>query len=301
MRECIYCGKQLEKGEVCTCALSVAKRREKAQQDEKESSETKKESKQEARAEKAKEKAQAKERAKQAREREKNTKRQQYTNYGNTAFGRSSFRGGFKGMSGNPFVNAWKLLVSFLKSPIETVMNPGRMGIAEILIMVIIEGIICGLCAFAIITGAPRGILSQVGNIMGFGGTDGFTMLGLWLRAALSGAVSGLVFFFVYSGIFFAVSKWIFRQFTPYWDFVKRFVFVGLPITVVGIVGTILGLFALRTFIVLIICGLAGSVILTYELLRSMWSAKTAVRTMYAMLICMFVFFTVMIHLTALL
>ena len=28
MRECIYCGRQLEKGEVCTCAMSVAKRRE---------------------------------------------------------------------------------------------------------------------------------------------------------------------------------------------------------------------------------------------------------------------------------
>lgn len=290
MRECIYCGKQLEKGEACTCAMSVAKRREKAQKAEAEAA--KKDSKQEARAEKAKEKARAKERAKQ--EKEQNAQHRKYT--GNT------FRGGFgemrRSVSGNPFANIWKLFVSFIKSPIETVMNPGRMGVPEILIMVIIEGIICGLCAFSIITGASRGILSQLGNMMGFGGAEGFNMLSLWLRAALSGAVSGLVFFFVYSGVFFAVSKWIFRQFIPYWDFVKRFVFVWLPVTIVGIVGTILGLLSQRTLIVLLICGLAGSVILTYELLRSMWSTKSAARTMYVMLICMFVFFTVMIHLT---
>lgn len=29
MRECIYCGKNLEKGEKCNCAMSVAKRAEK--------------------------------------------------------------------------------------------------------------------------------------------------------------------------------------------------------------------------------------------------------------------------------
>ena len=295
MRECIYCGKQLEKGEVCTCAMSVAKRREKEQRKEAERPKTKKEQRQEAHAEKAREK----ERKKQ----EKNQRK--HTNYENAASGSNPFHGGFSGMnrrvSGNPFMNVWRLFISFIKSPIETVMNPGAMETAEILIMVIIEGIICGLCSFSIITGSSRGVFSQIGNMMGFGGVEGFNMLYMWLGAALSGAVSVLLLFFVYSGVFFAVSKWIFRQFIPYKDFVKRFAFVLLPVTIVGIVGAVLGMFSLRTFIVLIICGLAGSVILTYELLRSMWSSKSAARTMYVMLICMFVFFTVMIHLTALL
>ena len=33
MRECIYCGRQLEKGEQCTCAMSVAKRREREEKE----------------------------------------------------------------------------------------------------------------------------------------------------------------------------------------------------------------------------------------------------------------------------
>ena len=43
MRECIYCGKQLEKGEQCNCALSVARRNAKNTQTPKSKSDIKKE------------------------------------------------------------------------------------------------------------------------------------------------------------------------------------------------------------------------------------------------------------------
>lgn len=306
MRECIYCGRQLEKGEQCTCATSVAKRKEREAKAEAERPKTKKEIRNEERERKSREKAKAREHAQRQKEQRRQQQSHRQHQYNGAGYGGNPFGGfgqygrpfgGVNNSSGtNPFVNIGRLLLRFLKSPIETVMNPGRMGLAEILIMVALEGIIGGLCVFAVISGAARGIFSQIGNIIGFGGENGYKLLQWWLRAAVSGLIVGYIIFFVYSGIFYVVNRYLFRQFTPYWDFVKRFVFIGLPMTVVGIVGTVLGLFSWRTFIVLIVCGLAGSVILTYELLRSMWRSVRPEKTLYTMLIAMFIFLTIIIH-----
>ncbi len=284
MRECIYCGKQLEKGEKCNCALSVAKRLEREKNESENRPKTKKEVKQEAKAQKA----QAKEKAKREKQRQKAEKR-------SSRSGNGAFTGGInRETSKNLFINVWRLFKAFIKSPVDTLMNPGRMGIAEIMVFVIIEGVVGGLCAYSIITGAARGPFSFLGNLAGFKGMEGYNVLLGWLVSALSGAVTGFIVFFLYSGIFYIVNKWIFKQFTPYWDFVKRFAFVAIPMTVVGIVGIFLGLFSVSTLSLLLICGMVGTVLLTYEVLRAVWYTKSASKTMYVMMICIFIFMVFM-------
>ena len=260
MRECIYCGRALEKGEKCSCAMSVAKRMEKEGERAKETPHTKK-------------KKEKKERAKK-----------------NHTYTRPNFN------SKNAFTQAWSLFLSFLKSPVDTVMNPGEMNWASILILVIIEGIIGGLCVFSAITGAVRGPLSMLGNAMGFKGLAGYEILKGWLLAALSGGISGIAIFFLYSGIFFVVNKWIMKQFSPYREFIKRFVFVAMPIAILGALSVVLGLFSQTTFILLLICGLIGSIIITYEILRSVWYSKSPTRIMYTMMACIFVFLVIFLN-----
>lgn len=263
MRECIYCGRALEKGEVCTCAMSVAKRMEKegnTQQRE----ETKKK--------------------KPPKEKKQKVKRQKMK--------REKVNADAK----NAFARAWQLFVSFIKSPSDTVMNPGEMSWATIIILAIFQGIIAGLCVFSVVTGAVRGPISFLGNAMGFKGMAGYEIIKGWVLAAASGALGGILVFYVYSGIFFIVNKWILRQFSPYREFVKRFAFVALPLSLLGAVSVILGLFSQTTFILLVICGLVGSVIITYEILRSMWYTKTPGRIMYLMMLCIFVFLLVLIN-----
>ena len=273
MRECIYCGKQLEKGEMCSCAMSVQKRREREMNEEKTNlDENKKDTVRDDRAAKKEEKRRAKEEAKRA----KQARRDQAKNSGTNAK--------------NAFAGAWRLLKDFVKSPIETIMNPVGMGISEMLILVIAEGIIGGLCAYSIVTGASRGPFSFLGNLLGFKGFSGYSVLLGWLMSAVSGAVSGLLIFFIYSGIFYLINKWIFRQFSPYKEFIKRFAFVALPMAAVGVAGIVLGMFSQRTFTTLLIAGAVGTVILTYELLRSVWYSKSASKTMLAMMIAVFIF-----------
>lgn len=278
MRECIYCGRQLEKGESCTCAMSVTRRREREAAEAPPKS--KKEEKQSDREKKAQEKAQEKQQRKQRRESERQAQRAARAAY------QSAAGPGAAGV----IKNTWQLIKSFIKSPIETVMNPGRMGKAEIFILVGLEGLISGLCIFSIITGALRGPFSFLGNVLGFRGMSGYGVLLGWALSAVSGTIGGTVIFLTYSGIFFLVNKFIFRGFITYWDFVKRFAFVAVPVALVGMVGIVLGMFSQEMFSLLLLAALAGSVILTYELLRSVWHTKSPTKVMYAMLLCLFVF-----------
>ncbi len=273
MRECIYCGRQLEPGEKCTCAMSEARRRQKG-----EGPKTEENPKDKKRAEKEKKKQEAKARRNARRE----TRRNQWRP---------------RGEMSNAFWDFRRLLIAFIKSPVDTVMNPGEMSKAVIFLFIILEGLIGGMCVFAITTGAVRGPIGTLGAMMGFGGMNGYDLVRGWVMSAISGAISGAMIFFVYSGVFYLVNRFIFKQFTPYWEFVKRFVFAPIPLTVIGTIGVIFGLFSYRTFLILLISGLSGVVLITYEILKSVWYMKSPTKIIYIMMLCIFVFITVLVSL----
>lgn len=278
MRECIYCGRSLEKDEKCSCAMSVLKRREKENLNNESDAVPEKEKKKEKREKHTKsDKAQAK--AEKARR-----KAEQRANKTHKT-----------ASSKNVFLNLGRNLISFLKSPTEAIMNPVRMGKIEILMLAAFEGTILGLCVFSILTGTSRGALTLVGSLIGFNGLAGYNFLGAWFMSALWGILGNVALFLIYTAIFFAIGKWIFRQFATYWDYAKRLVFAMLPLTFIGVLGTILGMFSQITFATLLLCGLTGNIAITYEVLRSMWSSKSGSRTLYAMMIGIFVYLTVLL------
>lgn len=289
MRECIYCGRQLEKGEQCQCAMAVAKRREKEEQRREE--QRRANPKAAEREERKQEKQREKEAAKAKREKEKENRKQQ------REYARRNIYGASGSVNKGMFRNVWQLIKDFFRSPFETVMNPGDIAKTEIFTILIIQGIIAGLCVFSIVTGASRGSLRLLTSLMGFGGAAGYHMIAGWFASASSGAVAACVIFMIYTGIFYFINKWIFRQFTPFWEFAKRLVFIGLPFTVIGAVGVILGFFSQTTFAILLTTGLVSLVILTYEVLRSMWISYSASKVMYSMMLGYMVFFIILMYL----
>lgn len=289
MRECIYCGRQLEKGEQCTCAMSVAKRREREQAKQTEQPGSRKEARAEEKNRRKQERGDAKRREREARSREREARR-------STRRAAYNYSRAYRSRTKTAFGDVWQLFRSFLRSPIETVMNPGMMSVPVIMIFVVIEGIISGLSIFSIISGASRGPLRLLGSLMGFRGVQGYDMLLGWLSSAFSGAVGGIAVFFIGSGIFYLINRWIFKQFTPYWEFSKRFALVGIPYTVIGAVGVLLGFFSQTTFAVLMIVGIVGTVVLLYEILRSAWYSRSAAKVMYMMLLGVFVFLMIALY-----
>ena len=281
MRECIYCGRSLEKGEKCTCALSEAHRRAKESGGDENTSKSDEKAKKDAQKQAKKEQKQAnKERRKAQRAWEKSNRTKTIFN--------------------NNFAGVWRdfirLFVAFIKSPVETVMNPKDMKRSTAILFVVLEGVISGMSLYSVLTGAVRGPFGILGYMMGIRGMAGYNILKGYLLSALSGAVSATVMYFVYSGIFYVVNRWIFKQFTPYWEFIKRFVFAFVPFALVGAVGVVLGLFSQVIFVVLLICSLIGTVIITYEILKSVWYSKSDTKIIYTMMACIFVFLMILIY-----
>lgn len=277
MRECIYCGRQLEKGEQCDCAVSVAKRRAKTENEQKGNGDAAEKNR------RKEEKLNEKKRQKERKENEKNARREQARAWKETRRNNGSD-------AKLVFSEFWRLLVKFVKSPVETIMNPGEMSKSLMLLFVLAEGIAGGLSVYSVLTGAVRGAFGFLGNIIGLNGIGGYDMIKGGIMAALSGAVAGVLIFFAYSGVFYVVNRWLFKQFTPYWEFVKRFVFAALPMSILGVAGVVLGVFSQTTFTALLLCGVVGSLLITYEILRSVWYSKSTTVTIYTMMVCIFVF-----------
>lgn len=274
MRSCIYCGRELEPGEVCSCPQSAARRAQKAAADTKtnKTSETKT---------------------------ERTTYRTGYTGH-QSRFDRAKERYKAKNnaKSQNGFKkSAMQFVKEFIKSPVDKVINPPEISKLVMLIIAAAQGAVAWVGMFFLYTGMTGSVFGILGKLLGFEGIAGYSAIGKMLLCVMAGAICGIVLFFLYTGVFYFINRFIFKSKTAYWDFSTRLSLIGIPFTVFGIFGVLLSLFSLRTLTVLLICGLISSIVLMYEALRTEWIKYSAGSVMYAMLGGLFILFTFLINL----
>ena len=300
MRSCIYCGKELAKGEKCTCRQSSAHRQtsdntsdssaEKAEKHSTHSSDTASQSNQksnqstgysayndpdrtqyrtgythkDSRFKRAREKARAKRSAKQ--------------NSTNHRAWKSNSRGFFSD------------ILSSLRSPVSAVQNPKPLSLIQMLLLWAIQGALIWLCMFFILTQTARGPFALLGNLLAFNGLNGYKIILYMLMSVVSGAVGGIIGFFLYSGVFYAINRFIFRdRMTSYTSFCQRLALTALPFSLIALLGTLMSIISVTTLIVLLVCGAAVFVILTYEALKTQWSSLSPDKVIYGVMLGFFV------------
>lgn len=308
MRSCIYCGKELAQGEKCTCRQSTERRKSsdpKSGYTETTSENSKKNTYNgsDNRAESTKQNT-AENRA----------------NYSHSAYNdptRTQYRTGYTKQD-NPFRRAhekakarrhakrtssiprnqfgkgfWRDLMTAFKSPVQTVMNPKSMSLWQMVVLWAIQGALAWLCIFFITTHSARGPFAILGNLLAFNGINGYKTIMYMLMTILSGAIGGILMFFLYTGIFYAMGKFIFRdKSTRYESFCERLALTALPFSVIALIGTALSLISITSLIILLVCGAAVFAILTYEALRTQWSWLTADKVLYGVLLGFFIMTT---------
>ncbi len=283
MRSCIYCGKDLKDGELCDCPQSVARRTGK-------NSGTSGNSKKSARSgansnpyktETSYKTGYARNESKFERARNK-YKAKRAAKKSPAA---SDTKGFFRGL--------WRYVVNFLKSPVESISNPGYLGKGAVMTIAAAQGMVLWLCMFFILRGGSVGPFKFLASMMSFGGSEGYRLVLSVILAAVSGAVSGIVLYFLYSGIFYLINRFIMRLRTPYWDFCVRLAATWIPFTVICAIGAALSILSTVTLAALVLCGAAVSVALTYEALKTEWISYSPSKVLYAMLLGFFVFFGV--------
>lgn len=274
MRSCIYCGRELEPGEVCSCPQSAARRARK------ETADTKTDKTSEAKT-------------------ERTTYRTGYTGH-QSRFDRAKER--YKAKNNAKSQSGFKksavhLVKEFIKSPVDKVINPPEISKLVMLIIAAAQGAVAWIGMFFLYTGMTGSVFGILGKLLGFEGIAGYSAIGKMLLCVMAGAICGIVLFFLYTGVFYFINRFIFKSKTAYWDFSTRLSLIGIPFTVFGVFGVILSLFSLRTLTVLLICGLVSSIVLMYEALRTEWIKYSAGSVMYAMLGGLFILFTFLINL----
>ena len=303
MRSCIYCGRELEKGEVCDCPQSVTNIAGIQKSSAERKNETKTEDK---KSDKKQEKTQA--------------------NYSNPYKTETSYKTGYAGTESkferakikhkarkaarkakatrtsniNPkgsFGELGRYIVRFIKSPIDTISNPPHLGKAAIMTIAALQGVVLWLCMFFILRGGGVGPLKILTSLMNFNGGAGYSLVLQIILCMVSGAISGVILFFLYSGIFWLINRFVMRLKTAYWEFSIRLASTWIPFTVICAIGVILSMLSPVTLMILILCGAVSVAVLTYEALRTEWISKSPSQVLYAMMLGYFVFFTVVCYL----
>lgn len=280
MRSCIYCGRELEKGEVCSCPTSVARRNARDNA---------------VKAEKADKKS------------EKNSYNPNYnrdtytTGYTKKesklkhAWERHKFKRSASKKEKNTSENIFALLKQFFASPVETVINPPYISKSIIIILTAIQGALIWLSMFFILTNVKRGPFALLANVLSLNG-QGYKNILEMLLTAISGAISGIVIYFIYSGIFYGINRLIFKFNTRFWDFSQRFALTGIPLALVGVAGALFSAFSSTTLMILMLCGAVSWAVLTYEGLKTEWITKSSGKTVYAMLLGVFLIFSIICY-----
>lgn len=295
MRSCIYCGRELEKGEICGCPQSAAYRARKNKSAG----------------------------GQEQTQKTQNTRSADRQNYQNPYKTETSYRTGYAGKESrferaknkfrarrsarkaaaakaDPkgfFKSLWRYVMDFLKSPLDRTSNPAHLGKAGILTIAAVQGAVLWLCMFFIVRGGSIGPFKLIASMMSFGGGEGYRLVASVFLVIASGAVGGIVMFFLYSGIFYLINRYIMRLRTPYWEFCVRLAATWIPFTAVCLIGALLSLLSRVTLVVLILCGAASAAVLTYEALKTEWISQSPVKVLYSMLLGYFVFFSILCRL----
>lgn len=273
MRSCIYCGRELEKGEVCNCAGAAARRTSTSDTSNNSQSNT--------------------------------TNQTNYNNYNTTnnttnntyhtgyterenpvkrawerrrtkATARKNSRGNYSNRG------VWELIKRVVFAPVDAVSNPGYISKATALVISMISGAIINLCLYFLRTGAIRSPFGIVLSLITINPLQSYSNLFYIITSIISGAIAGILMFFVFAGTFSLISKFVFKQRIQFWELAPRFSLTVIPLVLTSVIGILFGTLSSTSLAILIICGLVGMVILTYEALRTVLIAYPPNKVMYA-------------------
>lgn len=285
MRSCAYCGKELADGELCNCPQAVMRRSGNKQQNGNNQQNT--------------QTAQG------------GTQQNTWNNNGN------SYRTGYtkkenkvkhawekhrakaKARVKTNNTGIWQDMVSCftraLKSPVDAMINPRIMNNAAIIILSAIQGAIIWLCMYFLRTGivrSPFGIMLSIITINPYKANSI-----LWILTAIaSGALGGILFFLIYTGVFCLIDRFVFRQSGSFWNMAQRLISAPIPFTLICVIGCVFGLISSTSLAIMIICGIIAMIALTYEALKAQWISFSSTKIIYSMMLGFFIIVSIICY-----
>lgn len=252
-RSCMYCGRELEKGEKCNCPTSIRMRADKQSN---QNNTTNQNTSEQYTSPKEKTK---KEQWKERREKRKKERPVRNKTYKKADVGVREF---------------FNYIASCVQTPVYKASNPGYIGMGKSMLLVGLQGLVVSSALFLSTSAMKKGLFGILSLALGFKGVAGWKNLLQLLVSAISGTALGFIQYFLMCAIFFIIGKFSVRSTSRYRDYVEKFVPCTIPLTVLGLLGVIFAVFSPSTLMIMLVCGVILEVILIYESLRSQWHTK---------------------------
>lgn len=254
----MYCGRELEKGEKCTCPQSVRMRQAREQsgaehqstQGETDAAHTDTSYTPPKQKKTWKEKREEKRRVRPVRNKAKKV---------HSEGGAREF---------------FSYVLSCIRTPVFKASNPGYVRMWWIWVLVGIQGFIVSMALFLSGSALKKGLFGILSMALGFKGVAGWKNIGQMLIAAVSGTAMGYIQFFVLCAIFFVIGKLSVRSASGFREYMERFAPCTIPLTVIGLLGVVFAVFSPSMLMILLACGAVFEIILLYEALRAHWHVQ---------------------------
>lgn len=300
MRSCIYCGKSLGKDEVCDCPQAVKKRAEKA-----ESAQTASNSGNERKTENGQYSYTQNTAGKDSYNTNANQSGTSYrTGYTEPKKGAAYYKRIIKRKfedlkysvknSGSFFSSLFDFIKRFSFTPVDSVSYNNSVSLPKAVVITVINALILGMSAMLLAIGVRyHSRFTGLWSVFMRSDLNIFT----FFRGVLQYALLVFVMLYVLWLIIYFMDKLLMRSAVRFRDFLPRFVTTTIPVTVMGVVGVVLGLFSIYATVMFAVCGVVAWIILTYEALRTYWSPRGANSVFYMMILAFLLFSIVLFNL----
>ena len=259
-RTCMYCGRELPKGERCSCPHSVKMRAEREGTTGGQTADSTS----------TKQGTQSGENTDTAYTPPKKTWKQRWEEKKRTRPVRNkAYRPSGEGVRG-----FFTYITECLRRPVYKAANPGYVSMWWTMLLVGIQGFVVSSAVFLTNSAMKKGLFGILSMAFGFRGIEGWKNILQLLATALSGTVMGYLQFFIMCGIFFLIGKLVLRSTASYKEYVERFAPCTIPLTAIGLMGVIFAVFSPTVISIMLMCGVVIEVILIYESLRAYWHTK---------------------------
>ncbi len=296
MRSCIYCGRTLEKDEVCQCPQAVKHREARKNSEQQASSagsqagdganntyHTGYTSDERTKEEKREKKKVKKEQAKRKKEDEKRRRSERFRAHADHAA--DSVR-----HSGSVISDLFAFMRRFSLTPVDGVSYPEDMSVPRYVILSAFNSIVLGFGVYFLRIGFAAGkrftgILSVL--------LSPAVKLTAFLSGLLKCAAMVFLLLYVLWVILYLLDRIVMKSSMRFRDFLPRFACTTVPVTLIGAAGAVLGLFSIYSTVMLAGAAIVCFIVLTYEALRTQWSSKGPNAVLYIMTLAFFIFFAV--------
>lgn len=265
-RTCMYCGRELAKGEHCTCPQSERMRQAKKQSTGASSDGAAQSAHSQTASGAQYSQAQSAPPPKSKKTwRERREERRRTRPVKNRPH-RTAQSGGAR--------EFFSYILSCVRTPVFKASNPGYVRMWWVWVLIGIQGFVVSMALALSNSTLGKGLFGILSMTLGFKGVAGWKNLANILVAAVSGTAMGYIQFFILCAIFFLLGKLTVRSTSGFREYMERFAPCSVPMTVVGILGVVFAVFSPSMLLLLLACGAVFEVILLYEALRAQWHAQ---------------------------